>query len=61
MWKKWLDDRPVLTIGPIAFTDAASLDQERDSVPGGLDVERFLDSALKKYGEHSLVYVKPAI
>ena len=56
-WKKWIGDRPNLVIGPFSFSDTTALKNERDGTQGGAEVEGFLDDALDKYGENSLVYV----
>ena len=56
-WKKWIGDRPNLVIGPFSFSDTAAVKNERDGTQGGAEVEGFLDDALDKYGENSLVYV----
>lgn len=54
-WKRWLGERPVFALGPLAppVTSAIAIGEERALK----DVENFLDDALVKHGENSVVYV----
>lgn len=57
-WKEWYGSRPVVSIAPLSQpvgdTEKALY---RKFSPGFSKVEKFLDDAVEKYGEHSIIYV----
>lgn len=54
-WQKWFGDRPVISAGPTDFEIVA---HEEDRSPDTIKVIEFMDTALKKYGPNSVIYVR---
>ena len=57
-WVKWYGDRPIIAAGPQAQVDDAAIELEATKSPIGRKVKSFLDNALQRHGERSLVYVR---
>lgn len=58
MLKKWLGADHAFELGPLSPPASdAELKKEKETSPVAAEVEAFLDDALQKHGEHSVVYV----
>ena len=60
-FQEWFGERPVISAGPFGFplVDKEDKEKEKDT-PLDLQEQKirsFLDSALEKYGSHSVLYV----
>lgn len=56
-WKEWLSPRPVFSLGPLA-PPVESIELHNEDESSALrDVTEFLETALDRYGENSVVYV----
>ncbi|KAH8110155.1 UDP-Glycosyltransferase/glycogen phosphorylase [Phellopilus nigrolimitatus] len=51
--QKWFDERPVICPGPFNFP---IIHNDKDNSPVALEVDSFLDAALKKHGANSVIY-----
>lgn len=54
---KWFGSRPVLALGPLSPPASPREMAKEKATPVGKEVCKFLDSMLKEYGPHSVVYV----
>ena len=54
-WKSWFKERPVISAGP---TDFEIVDGVQEKSADTLEVTKFLDSMLEKYGSNSVVFVR---
>lgn len=58
-WAKWLPKGPTIAIGPIATPpELERIHDTREPSDTDIEVKAFLDSALNKCGENSVVYVR---
>ena len=62
LWQKWLGERPSLAIGPI-YTDPQVEEHHAAQIlpPEAAKLMQFMDHALDKCGEHSVIYVSSCI